>query len=70
MTVPAPAGTHAVEVPRFLRDQPSLADEQAMEMARLAITLESTMKHPVDVECAYAGGEVYLLQCRPITTLK
>jgi pyruvate,water dikinase len=46
-----------------------LNDEQAIEMARLAITLESTMEHPVDVECAYANGELYLLQCRPITTL-
>jgi pyruvate, water dikinase len=70
MTVSAPGGTREVEVPRFLRKQSALADEQIMEMARLALTLESTMEHPVDVECAYAGGELYLLQCRPITTLK
>jgi pyruvate,water dikinase len=70
MTVSAAGGTREVEVPRFLRHQSSLDDEQAIEIARLAITLESTMEHPVDVECAYAGGELYLLQCRPITTLK
>jgi pyruvate,water dikinase len=70
MTVSTPGGTQEVEVPRFLRKQSALADEQIMEMARLAITLESTMEHPIDVECAYAGGELYLLQCRPITTLK
>jgi pyruvate, water dikinase len=70
MTISASGGTREVEVPRFLRHQPSLTDEQVMEMVRLVITLESTMKHPVDVECAYAGGELYLLQCRPITTLK
>ena len=35
-----------------------------------ALTLETTMEHPVDVECAYAGSELYLLQCRPITTLE
>jgi pyruvate,water dikinase len=69
MTVSASGGTHEVEVPRFLRSEASLNDEQAIEMARLAITLESTMEHPVDVECAYANGELYLLQCRPITTL-
>ncbi|HJS18858.1 MAG TPA: PEP/pyruvate-binding domain-containing protein [Anaerolineales bacterium] len=69
MTVSAPGGTREVEVPRFLRGQSSLADDQAIEVARLAITLESTMEQPVDVECAYAGGELYLLQCRPITTL-
>jgi len=69
MTVSAPGGTHEVDVPRFLRNISSLNDEQVIEMAKLALTLETTMEHPVDVECAYAGGELYLLQCRPITTL-
>ena len=69
MTVSAPGGTHEVDVPRFLRNTTSLNDEQIIEMASLAMTLEVTMAHPVDVECAYAGGELYLLQCRPITTL-
>ena len=70
MTVSAPGGTREVEVPGFLRKQSALADEQIMEMARLAITLESTMEYAVDVECACAGSELYLLQCRPITTLR
>jgi len=70
MTVSTPGSTHEVEVPRFLRTQASLNDEQVVEMAKLAMTLEVTMEHPVDIECAYAGGELYLLQCRPITTLK
>ena len=70
MTVSVPGGTREVDVPRFLRSEASLSDEQAAEMAQLAIMLESTMEHPVDVECAYATGELYLLQCRPITTLK
>jgi pyruvate,water dikinase len=68
MTVSVPGGTHEVEVPRFLRNEASLNAEQAIEIAKLALTLEITMEHPVDVECAYAGGELYLLQCRPITT--
>jgi len=69
MTVSAQGGTHEVETPRFLRNTSSLNDEQVIEMAKLALTLETTMEYPVDVECAYAGGELYLLQCRPITTL-
>jgi len=69
MTVSAPGGTREVEVPRFLREQPSLADKQIVEMAQLAISLEAPMNCAVDVECAYAGGQLYLLQCRPITTL-
>ena len=70
MTVSAPGGTREVDVPLFLRLQESLNDEQVIEMAKLALTLEATMEHPVDVECAYAGGEIYLLQCRSITTLR
>jgi pyruvate,water dikinase len=70
MTIPIPGGTREVDVPRFMRGQSSLADEQAMDMAHLALILETTMGHPVDIECAYAGRDLYLLQCRPITTLK
>jgi pyruvate,water dikinase len=70
MTVAAPHGTSEVEVPHFLRTETCLNDEQIVEMAKLALTLEVTMEHPVDVECAYAEGELYLLQCRPITTLQ
>ena len=39
-------------------------------MARLAVDLEATMGWPVDVECAFEGEQLYLLQCRPITTLR
>ena len=70
MTISAPRGTHEVEVPSFLRNEVSLNDEQILEMAKLALTLEAMMARPVDVECAYAAGTLYLLQCRPITTMK
>lgn len=69
MTVFAPDGTREADVPRFLRTQPALGEEQAREMARLAVDLEERRGHPVDVECALHAGRLYLLQCRPITTL-
>ena len=69
MTVSAASGTREVEVPRMLRGKPALDDAQTREMAKLAITLESHHGWPVDVECAYHAGRLYLLQCRPITTL-
>lgn len=70
MTVSVPGGTHEVDVPRFLQNEACLNGEQVVQIAKLALTLEATMEHPVDVECAYGGGELYLLQCRPITTLR
>lgn len=69
MTVAVPGGTREVVVPRLLRGQVSLSDEQVRAIAQLGVSLEAHMGWPVDVECAYSGGELYLLQCRPITTL-
>jgi phosphoenolpyruvate synthase/pyruvate phosphate dikinase len=69
MTVAVADGTREVDVPRLLAKLPSLTDGQLMEMARLARDLEQTMGWPVDLECAYRDDTLYLLQCRPITTL-
>jgi phosphoenolpyruvate synthase/pyruvate phosphate dikinase len=69
MMVPVRGGTREVVTPRFLRTRPALDEEQAVEMARLAMDLEREKGFPVDVECAYEDGRLYLLQCRPVTAL-
>ncbi|MCH7697440.1 MAG: PEP/pyruvate-binding domain-containing protein [Chloroflexi bacterium] len=69
MTVMVPEGTKEVPVPKLLSEEPTLNDEQAIEMAEMAVKLEQATGHPVDIECAIAQGTLYLLQCRPITTL-
>jgi pyruvate, water dikinase len=69
MTVPVAGGTREVAVPRLMRSVPALNDGQAIAMARLACSLEQTMGWPADIECAYRADQLYLLQCRPITTL-
>ena len=69
MTVMVPEGTKEVPVPKLLSKEPTLNDEQAVEMAEMAVKLEQATGHPVDIECAIAQGTLYLLQCRPITTL-
>jgi len=51
-------------------ERPALDDAQVREVARLAIALEAESGTAVDVECAFAGGELYLLQSRPITNLR
>ena len=67
MTVGTAQGSLEVDVPRFLRTQPALGEEQAVEVARLAISLEEEIGLPVDIECAFKCGILFLLQCRPIT---
>jgi pyruvate,water dikinase len=69
MTILLPSGTREVEAPHFLRSQFTLTDAQVAEAARLALALEAMMGWPVDIECAWHGGRLALLQCRPITTL-
>jgi len=69
MTVRVQDGAEEVAVPRFMRSRPSISEGQLVEMAQLAIRLEEEMGWPVDLEIAYCGEDLYLLQCRQITTL-
>ncbi len=69
MTVAGDAGTPEVEVPSFLRSRAALDDEQAIEMAQLGRSLDDASGRPVGIECEFRSGRLYLLQCRPITTL-
>ena len=54
---------------RICANGAAIADDDIAAIARLAIQLETAMGGPVDIECALRGGELHLLQCRPITTL-
>jgi phosphoenolpyruvate synthase/pyruvate phosphate dikinase len=67
MTIRASQGVSEVPVPRAMQRLPALTAAQAQEVAAVALTLEEEMGWPVDIECAYQGGKLYLLQCRPIT---
>ena len=69
MTIQVPGGTAEVDVPPSLQTKPTLNEEQVVGMANLAVELERDVGVPVDVECSYYNGTLYLLQCRPITTL-
>ena len=69
MTVRVSGGSREIDVPPFLRRQPSLTHEQAREAAALALHLERELGLPVDLELAGSGSAMHLLQCRPITTL-
>ncbi|MBF6599797.1 MAG: PEP/pyruvate-binding domain-containing protein [Dehalococcoidia bacterium] len=70
MTVLSDVGTTEVPVPAEMQMRSSLDDAQVLEMAQLAWQLETVLGYPVDVECAIARGTLYLLQCRPVTTLR
>ncbi|MFI7587401.1 phosphoenolpyruvate synthase [Spongisporangium articulatum] len=46
-----------------------LSDEEAVDLARLALRVEQHYGAPQDMEWAIEGGRTYLVQSRPITTL-
>lgn len=70
MTVLTPGGTREVGVPSLLQRQPALHNGQVGELAEVGLGLERSMGWPVDLECAYHGDRLALLQCRPITALR
>jgi phosphoenolpyruvate synthase/pyruvate phosphate dikinase len=70
MTTVTSSGTREVDVQAAIQDTSTLDDAQVVAVADLAIALESSTGSPVDVECAYRYGKLFLLQCRPITTLR
>jgi phosphoenolpyruvate synthase/pyruvate phosphate dikinase len=49
--------------------EPSISDDQAKFVARLASKIEAHFGCPQDIEWGLAAGQVFLLQSRPITTL-
>jgi len=53
------------------RDSPAgqvLSEAQAGQLARLGEQIEAHYGHPQDIEWAWADGQLYVLQARPITT--
>ena len=70
MTVLHADGTQEVDTPASLQQTRALTEDEATAMAELALRIEAEMGWAVDLECAIAAGELHLLQCRPITTLR
>jgi phosphoenolpyruvate synthase/pyruvate phosphate dikinase len=60
-------GTIEEEVPPNLVEQLCLDDDQLAELHRLALRCEEVYGPARDIEWAFAGGTLYLLQCRAVT---
>jgi phosphohistidine swiveling domain-containing protein len=62
----AAGGTEVRSAPR--PDELTLSDAQLLALTTELERIEVLYGRPVDVEWAFAGGQLYLLQARPITT--
>jgi pyruvate,water dikinase len=50
---------------------PSLSDDQVLQLAAMALSLEAHYGSPQDIEWAIApDGTIYILQCRPLTSVR
>ena len=63
-------GVSAVELSDAEASNPALTDEQARAVAALARRAAHAFGQPQDIEWAIEGGQLFLLQSRPITTLR
>ncbi|MDQ4081793.1 MAG: PEP/pyruvate-binding domain-containing protein, partial [Actinomycetota bacterium] len=57
------------DVPARRRFSRTLRDDEAVQVAELVLRAEDGFELPVDVEFCFHGPAVWLVQCRPITTL-
>jgi pyruvate, water dikinase len=70
MIVQSANGTKKMKVPAKNQSKQKLPDAEILELAELCLRIEKHYKKPQDIEWAYAGGKLYIVQSRPITTLK
>ena len=70
MTVRTAEGTHEEPVPADKRKAAVLAAAQATELARIGVRIEELYGQPMDIEWAMEDGHFFIVQARPITTLR
>ena len=66
----AGGGDKHIAVPVADRKDQKLTDAQIFDLAKLGKKIEMHYNSPQDIEFAIAGDKTYLVQSRPITTLK
>jgi rifampicin phosphotransferase len=65
-----PEGVSTFEVPAQRANKNALTDAQILEVAALVRRAGRHFGRPQDIEWAYEQGQLYLLQSRPVTSLK
>jgi pyruvate,water dikinase len=60
-------GTERVPLAKEQTTRPSLDEQQIAELAALCVRVERFYAFPQDLEWAFAGGRLHLLQSRPVT---
>jgi pyruvate,water dikinase len=67
---PSESCTIVKEVEKNRRKLLSLTHSQIKTLCRISVEIEKKLEYPQDIEWAFKNGNLYILQSRPITTLK
>lgn len=62
-------GEHRVEIPMADRGKRVLTDSQIEHLGGIALAVEKHYGAPQDIEFAFSGDQLWLVQTRPVTTL-
>jgi pyruvate,water dikinase len=57
------------DIPADLAKKQKLTDEQILDLAETGNQIEMHYDRPMDIEWAMEGGQMYIVQARPVTTL-
>lgn len=63
-------GNKLVSISKFYQNAQKLSDEKIIELAKLGHKIENHYFFPQDIEWAYEKNKIYIVQTRPITTIK
>jgi pyruvate,water dikinase len=69
MTTRLDEGTREEPVPADKRTRAALEPAQALELARLSLTIEQLYGQAMDIEWALCEGRFFIVQARPVTAL-
>lgn len=70
MIVKVKESNEHVDVPEEQRERQKISDRHIVELAKLGREIERHYGIPQDIEWAVVGNTVYIVQSRPVTTLK
>jgi pyruvate, water dikinase len=59
-----------ISISKAFQKKQKLPDKQIVELAQIGLTLQKHYNRPQDIEWGMQGGKLYIVQTRPITTLK
>jgi phosphoenolpyruvate synthase/pyruvate phosphate dikinase len=68
VTTTLDARVRRVDTSELERSSFTLEDESVIAVAEVTLRLEADLGYPVDVEWAFVGDQLHVLQARPITT--